>query len=148
MIGEWPKGTSNILEGLRLALGLGEEKGGSRMGAGGRLVVLRTMHAFISATLRSSEDQDPEGIFDGWIPSEKSGSLGKGKGKWRAVGRAETAEEMLEEGYLVGMGNWGIADESISDWELSRLSSGLGGDDTPEADILAVSLVCHRSDRC
>lgn len=143
VIGDWPRGDSNILDGLRLALGLGEERGGNRLGAGGRLMVSRTVLAFVSAALRDGEDDTGKGSFWGWLDDggAKIKIRERGNGKERAVGKPETGVEMVEEGYLVGIGEWGVRDDRAAEWGLGRLGGGVAtGDETSGTDVVSVSL--------
>lgn len=142
VIGSWPKGESNILEGLRLALGLGEEQGSRMLGATGKLVVLRTVSAFISSALQDDEDKDTLAFFNDWIADGRGRK--KGKAKERAVGRPETVEDVVQEGYLAGMVNWGLDTGRVEEWELGHLG-GLdtqAGNETSLEDILAVKSQC------
>ena len=131
VVAAWPRGGSNILEGLRLAVGLGEEKGSSRLSAGSKLVLLRTMLAFILAALKLSGETE-QGTFSGWRAMET-----KGKGKQRMVG-VENVEEMREEGFVAAIRDWGMAEDKAAEWEIGRMGVDSNGDEGSSSDVLAV----------
>ena len=110
---------------------MGEAKSSDRLGAAGKLVILETVIAFISAALDLGKK---ENALDGWIESE----VGKGKGKQRTVG-SQSLENVLEQGWLVGIGDWGVSDSAAQDCEIGRLASGDGDNGDPSDVVLAVS---------
>ncbi|RSH89327.1 hypothetical protein EHS25_002439 [Saitozyma podzolica] len=126
-------GESTILEGLRLALGLGGEKATSaqnRMSAGGKLVILKALLAFVTAALRgASKGEDeatatlPRDTFGIWRPSGERES--KNRGKERAV----VAPDSFEQGWFAGVPDWGVDVKTNTSWEVGRLggSGELGG---------------------
>ena len=122
-------GGNNILEGLRLAVGLGGEKGASasmgKIGASGKLVTLKTLLSFINCAL----GQSSSGTFDGWIEQGK-------KGKGRAV--EVSAATVFPEGLLVDVGPWGVEEDSGA-WEIGRLGGGIMDDQQGVTDALTVS---------
>ena len=152
VVGTWPQSTSSasassskntldggniILEGLRLAVGLGGEKGAmaamGKLGANGRLVTLKTLLQFVDCALQTEGSED---IFDGWL----EGSGRKGKAKAVDVGR----EAMIFEGSLVSPGNWAFEPVDAS-WDISRLATGTLGDEDGSHDTLVVCCLLSRS---
>jgi pre-rRNA-processing protein IPI1 len=158
-------GESTILEGLRLALGLGGEKATSaqnRMSAGGKLVILKALLAFVTAALRgASKGEDeatatlPRDTFGIWRPSGERES--KNRGKERAV----VAPDSFEQGWFAGVQDWGVDVETNTSWEVGRLggSGELGGTEgvvqalsvsrrsAPATTILKLALT-HRLSNC
>jgi len=134
----WPAAESTIMEGLRLTVGLGNDKGvstqGGRLGAQAKLVTLRTILAFIRTALHDSVGRGVEEMFTSQFRREVKG---KGKGKARVVG--EDGLEEQYEGSLVGCGEWGL-EEALTNWELGRLeaTSSLSGKEV-EIETLTVS---------
>jgi hypothetical protein len=126
------------MEGLRLTVGLGNDKGvstqGGRLGAQAKLVTLRTILAFIRTALHDSAGRGVDEMFSSQFRREIKG---KGKGKARVVG--EDGLEEQYEGSLVGCGEWGL-EEALTNWELGRLdaSSSLSGKEV-EIETLTVS---------
>lgn len=151
----WPSHTSTILEGLRLTVGLGGDKGASstqsgRLGAQGKLVALRTILAFVKASLvgrnESLSDADEvAGMFVGVFGSEgESSGGGKGKGKEVGVNDDSGVTESLE-GFLTGCGDWGM-EVPTDTWELGRLETeaSLAGKGA-ETEVVAVCPSAVRS---
>lgn len=126
------------MEGLRLTVGLGNDKGvstqGGRLGAQAKLVTLRTILAFIRTALHDTAGRGVDEMFASQFRREVKG---KGKGKARMVGE-EGLEEQCE-GSLVGGGEWGL-EEALTSWELGRLeaTSSLSGKEV-EIETLTVS---------
>lgn len=131
------------MEGLRLAVGLGGEKGTNaamgRLGNGGKLVTLRTLLAFVGAALGPDGGAvDSEVMFEGW--KADSGSGFRNKGKERMAEGSATVESMLEEGWLIEGSDWGLAGEKRDEWEMGGIRGGRGGDEHQDGDVLAVRL--------
>jgi len=128
------------MEGLRLTVGLGNDKGvstqGGRLGAQAKLVTLRTILAFIRTALHDTAGRGVEEMFATQFRREVKG---KGKGKMRAVG--EDGLEEQYEGSLVGGEEWGL-EEALTNWELGRLdaTSSLSGKEV-EIETLTVSIL-------
>nr|XP_018262460.1 pre-rRNA-processing protein IPI1 [Kwoniella dejecticola CBS 10117]OBR84618.1 pre-rRNA-processing protein IPI1 [Kwoniella dejecticola CBS 10117] len=122
VVGNWPREPSNILEGLRLAVGLGGEKGVNsqigRLTGGAKLVTLRAMMEFVKKGLNVqsySQENDQEWL-DGWTEKRS-----KGKGVERDIRDVPTFEDLNEEGWLVGSSIDPISD-SENAWEVGRLA--------------------------
>jgi hypothetical protein len=128
------------MEGLRLTVGLGNDKGvstqGGRLGAQAKLVTLRTILAFIRTSLDDTAGRGVEEMFASQFRREVKG---KGKGKARVVG--EDGLEEQYEGSLIGWGGWGL-EEALINWELGRLeaTSSLSGKEV-EIETLTVSFL-------
>lgn len=132
MTSQWPSSNSTILEGLRLTLGLGGDKAGAstqsgRLGAQGKVVALRTILAFVRASLGDNEangdngNDEIAGMFNKIFGDEGEGS-GKGKGKGRQVEIDSDGVEEQMEGFLTGCGDWGL-EGPINAWEIGRLET-------------------------
>lgn len=114
LIGTWPSrppstntlvGTSTVFDGLRLAAGLGEEKGnaGYRLSGANKLVILRTLRTFISHALeRDSGSKSDKAILGQWtlhnldvLPADEQFSLGVYDWalEWRDPLRADASGE-------------------------------------------------------
>ncbi|ORX40183.1 hypothetical protein BD324DRAFT_616690 [Kockovaella imperatae] len=131
VVGSWPDcpaGSNNILEGLRLALGLQGDTGTtmSKTGSEGRLTALETLLAFLKFALRRTMDvQDPSSSFAGPAPIRNS-SLQSLKGKEReVVGQVFSPGEY---GYLAGTHNWAESSSSTF-WDMSGLGVQGSGED-------------------
>ena len=128
------------MEGLRLTVGLGNDKGvstqGGRIGAQAKLVTLRTILAFLRTALHDNASRSVEEMFATQFKREGSSGV-KGKGKARQV--SEHGLEEQYEGSLVGCGDWGLG-EVMTNWELGRLeaTSSLSGKEV-EIETLTVS---------
>jgi pre-rRNA-processing protein IPI1 len=139
-------GESTILEGLRLALGLGGEKATSaqnRMSAGGKLVILKAILAFVTAALRGgggSIDEEAKAT----LPRETFGiwrSSGERETKNRGKERAVVGPDSVEQGWYAGIPDWGVDFETNTSWEVGRLGGNgeLGG---TEGVVQALSVSC------
>ncbi|WVQ96749.1 hypothetical protein IAU59_003856 [Kwoniella sp. CBS 9459] len=125
VVGSWPHQPSNILEGLRLAVGLGGEKGVNsqigRLTGGAKLVTLRAMAEFVRKGLGADEAQDEQWL-EGWIERRSS------KSKSQAVEKTVRAEpsfvDLQEEGWAVSSA-WNVDRDIDESWELGRIA-GLG----------------------
>lgn len=147
VISSWPASSSTILEGLRLTVGLGGDKGSSstqtgRLGTQGKLVALRTILAFVRAALdhvQSDASVDTD-IFAGVFGEAAGPSQRDGKGKEREVKIAEGMED-YSEGFLAGWGEWGMTVPTDA-WEVGRLGTqmSLAGKGA-ERDAVAVRLL-------
>ena len=89
--------------------------------------MLETIVAFVSTVVGKEVGKVGWDFSDRWLDSSDRGR--KGKRKERMVGRAETAEELCEEGYLLGAGDWGSHHERPEEWELGRLAGGRVAED-------------------
>ncbi|ORY31386.1 hypothetical protein BCR39DRAFT_526388 [Naematelia encephala] len=129
VVAAWPQGgTNNILEGLRLAVGIGGDKVQSgKLGASGRLTVLRTLRDFLVAAL-SKGDVD---MFDGWI--EQRHATNKGKGKERMIDREMV---QLEEGWVIGVEQSLDIDQGTS-WDIGRITADELDDEKRDTEVLA-----------
>lgn len=152
VVGSWPASTSTassskntldggniILEGLRLAVGLGGEKGASstmgKLGSTGRLTTLSTLLSFTKCALEK-DMVDTDGIFADWVP----GSEGKGKGRAVDV----SLNTVWPEGWLVGPPSWGL-DNDVGTWDVSRLNGAGLEDEEGQGDAVVVSfMTCCR----
>lgn len=128
---------NNILEGLRLAVGLGGEAGQNaqmgKLGLAGRLTGLQTLLEFVKAALGGD---DTRAAFDGWMEELASGEAGgRDKGKGREV--VVSPDIVLVSGSLMGVGEWGVESDC---WEIGRLGTGGPGDDQATNDVLVVRI--------
>ena len=134
VVGSWPySSTSTILEGLRLAVGLGGKKGeGGQTGVSllpaSKLITLQAMLEFIQHALGSTDKVDT--VFEGWLEPDPLVAL-------RAIER-HVVDDELEHGWLAGtgIGAWGLeplggAGEAA--WEVGRLE-GAGAAETGDQD--------------
>jgi pre-rRNA-processing protein IPI1 len=143
----WPTSDSTILEGLRLTVGLGGDKGvstqGGRLGAQGKLVTLRTILAFLRRSLGYQSGASAEEIF-GSVFGEMTSGGSKGKGKARQVGEHGLEEQY--EGFLAGCSEWGLEEPSTG-WEIGRIesTSSLSGKEV-EIEALTVSNPTNAND--
>ena len=125
---------NNILQGLRLAVGLGGEAGQNaqmgKLGLQGRLTGLQTLLEFVTAALNhTSED-----VFAHWMGDQRQNSpKGKGKGKEIVV----SPEVISPFGWVVGNSEWGLERDC---WEISRLGMGDINDGDSTISTLTVSL--------
>ena len=156
MTSSWPNSNSTILEGLRLTLGLGGDKTvagtstqSGRLGAQGKVVALRTILAFVRASLEddgtAGGDEEIAAMFKKVFDTEGESS-GNGKGKGRQVHiDSDTGVVEQNEGYLSACGDWGLEGPSDA-WEIGRLETdaSLAGKGA-ETEVVAVSHVApHR----
>ena len=104
------------------------------------------MLAFVKSALLE-EEEDPWRFFDGWEKDEWAKELDGRKGKGRAVGRQETATDMMEQGYLVNLGAWSTRPEHQGEWEVRKASSAhvREGENAPVLEVLSVSLLVKSS---
>ncbi|WRT67705.1 uncharacterized protein IL334_004677 [Kwoniella shivajii] len=118
VVGDWPRESSNILEGLRLAVGLGGEKGVNsqigRLTGGAKLVTLRAMMEFVRKGLGKEELE--EEWLEGWIEKKN-----KGKGIERRMKGEPTLEDLAEEGWVLGS-SLDLHKENEDVWEVGRLN--------------------------
>lgn len=141
----WPTSDSTILEGLRLTVGLGGDKGassqGGRLGAQGKLVTLRTILAFIRTALGYETGASADEIFESVFGESTGCRSSKRKGKARQVGEHGLEEQY--EGFLVGCSDWGLEEPSTG-WEIGRMeaTSSLSGKEV-EIEALSVSFRWH-----
>lgn len=157
VVGSWPRASSsieasaagkaldggnNILEGLRLAVGLGGEKGASvqmgKLGNTGRLITLKALASFVKCALTtdSSDHAESSGLreaLSGWIESGSKNA--KGKGKMVEISPAG----ILAEGYLVGLDDWALDFGSDAAWEVGRVEGGDLDNGDNAVSILSVS---------
>lgn len=81
MVGPWPAkppaasslvGSAGVFDGLRLAAGLGEEKAsaGYRLDGKGKLVILRTIRAFVQRALHPEEEKGQDTPLGTWTLSD------------------------------------------------------------------------------
>ncbi|WVR06282.1 hypothetical protein IAU60_003312 [Kwoniella sp. DSM 27419] len=136
VVGSWPHQPSNILEGLRLAVGLGGEKGVNsqigRLTGGAKLVTLRAMAEFVRKGLKIQEGQNGE-YLEGWIESR----LGDDRAPLRSVTAEPTLEDLRMEGWVAG-GSWDLEKEVDNAWELGRLGAqGSNEDDDSVISVLS-----------
>ncbi|KAK6908269.1 hypothetical protein I203_102270 [Kwoniella mangroviensis CBS 8507] len=121
VVGNWPGEPSNILEGLRLAVGLGGEKGVNsqigRLTGGAKLVTLRAMMEFVKKGLGQGEEQSNQEWLEGWVEKKD-----KGKGVEIKVKNEPTFEDLAQEGWVVGSG-WDLQKEMEISWEVGRLTA-------------------------
>ncbi|WWC88751.1 uncharacterized protein L201_003664 [Kwoniella dendrophila CBS 6074] len=133
VVGNWPRESSNILEGLRLAVGLGGEKGVNsqigRLTGGAKLVTLRAMMEFVKKGLKTENEENENQWLEGWIERKS-----KGKGVEKIIRDDPTYEDLAEEGWIIGS-SWDMNKEIDNAWELGRLS-GQGKED--EDGIISV----------
>ncbi|OCF40193.1 pre-rRNA-processing protein IPI1 [Kwoniella heveanensis CBS 569] len=124
VVGSWPRQPSNILEGLRLAVGLGGEKGVNsqigRLTGGAKLVTLRAMAEFVRKGLDADEGQKEEWL-EGWIEQERV-SRSATKAPEKAVREEPTLEGLQEEGWVV-RGTWDVNEHIEESWELGRIAA-------------------------
>lgn len=152
MTSSWPSSNSTILEGLRLTLGLGGDKAvagastqSGRLGAQGKVVALRTILAFVRASLEDVEtvggDEEISAMFKKVFDAEgESSGNSRGKGKGRQVDiDSDTGVVEQNEGYLSGCGDWGLEGPTDA-WEIGRLETeaSLAGKGA-ETEVVAVS---------
>ncbi|KAK4688283.1 pre-rRNA-processing protein IPI1, partial [Tremellales sp. Uapishka_1] len=141
-------GGGTILEGLRLAVGLGAEKGtntqmGFRLTPGAKLVTLKTMLAFITCALRIRQSEHKEDgyhsgsmdAFDGWTGAVDDKGIQEEPSSTVQVGYIGKA--LNEEGWVVGSGKWGLEISEDTRWEIGRLANGGETDKDAAGDILA-----------
>lgn len=152
--GSWPHASSSsagtaggatILEGLRLAIGLGGDKGTNaqigRLSPAAKLVTLKAMLAFIKASLRDGDEHEghlPAGLFHGWLEHDEIERSAKSKGKQRAVEREPASNAIVEEGWLFG----NVYREEVdgASWEIGRLEGdGAVSEAETVLETLAVS---------
>lgn len=140
VIGSWPyTSTSTILEGLRLAVGLGGKKGeGGQTGVSllpaSKLITLRAMLEFIQHALKS--DASTGVTFEGWLSPDPLVA--------QHATMRDVAEDSVEHGWLAGtgIGGWGLeplggAGEAA--WEIGRLDgAGESGEEDEVDDVLSV----------
>ncbi|WVW84585.1 hypothetical protein I302_106619 [Kwoniella bestiolae CBS 10118] len=121
IVGNWPREPSNILEGLRLAVGLGGEKGVNsqigRLTGGAKLVTLRAMMEFVKRGLGKGDDADSTEWLDGWMERRD-----KGKGVDIEVREEPTYEDLSKEGWAVGS-SWDLQKDLEGAWEVGRLNA-------------------------
>ena len=138
VIGDWPKGGNNILEGLRLALGLGEDKASSRLSAAGKLVVLQALLAYLSAALGDKKKHGATAIFGEWL--EKDEELGQDTVKETTIGQIANASDIMETGYSVGIREQALSFPGEKEWDLGGLGiEYLGPQEQPIMKVLSVS---------
>lgn len=114
---------STILEGLRLALGLGGDKASSAQGrltAGGKLVFLKAVMSFVQQALDDGSVEE-RGLWDGWMED-----VGGSKSKSSVIEIKSPGLEFdgMNEGWVVGCGDWAMETAAMSGWELGRLDTG------------------------
>jgi pre-rRNA-processing protein IPI1 len=103
------------------------------------LVTLRTILAFLRASLGHESSVSAEDVFKSVFGNECGDAGGKGKGKARQVTEHELEEQY--EGFLVGCSQWGLEEPAIT-WEIGRLeaTSSLSGKEV-ELEALTVSFL-------
>lgn len=134
VVSSWPYESSNILEGLRLAVGLGGEKGINsqigRLTGGAKLVTMKAMREFVRTGLEN-------GMTQKWgerYLEERKGS----KGKFEVMKEESGMENTQLEGWLVGARMARLVDGGDA-WELGRLGSlGGKGDEEGVVNVLSV----------
>lgn len=117
---------STILEGLRLALGLGGDKASSAQGrltAGGKLVFLKAVLSFVGQALGRGAVSTEKAMWEGWLnePSDSSS-----KADSIAIGTHGLTFDGTIEGWVVGNCGWGINTAAEAGWELGRLDGSSG----------------------
>ncbi|WWC70685.1 uncharacterized protein I206_104636 [Kwoniella pini CBS 10737] len=126
VVGNWPRESSNILEGLRLAVGLGGEKGVNsqigRLTGGAKLVTLKAMMEFVKRGLNLRTGENDQAWSDGWIEKKV-----KGKGVEKVVKAEPTYEDLAENGWLIGS-SFDLREDIGNAWEVGRLG-GQGKED-------------------
>ncbi|WVQ72841.1 hypothetical protein IAR50_002402 [Cryptococcus sp. DSM 104548] len=134
VLSQWPYESSNILEGLRLAVGLGGEKGVNssigRLTGGAKLVTMKAMREFVRVGLDSGEEKK---WGAGWVQEG-----GKRAGKRKEVREEPMLEDLGLEGWLVGA--QGLRDLCVGGnaWEVGRLASH-GGQGNEEGVLSVLS---------
>ncbi|WWC96025.1 hypothetical protein V866_002892 [Kwoniella sp. B9012] len=135
VVGNWPREPSNILEGLRLAVGLGGEKGVNsqigRLTGGAKLVTLRAMMEFVKKGLSQGEEQSNQDWLEGWVEKKD-----KGKGVEIKVKNEPTFEDLAQEGWVVGLG-WDLQKEVEVSWEVGRLTAQAKEDEDGVLSVLS-----------
>ncbi|WVF69251.1 hypothetical protein IAT40_004027 [Kwoniella sp. CBS 6097] len=125
VVGSWPRQPSNILEGLRLAVGLGGEKGVNsqigRLTGGAKLVTLRAMAEFVRKGLGADEGQEEEWL-EGWIDHNRKSSASASNGPEKVVRADPTYDDLQEEGWVIG-GAWNVDKDIEQSWELGRMAA-------------------------
>ncbi|WWD18408.1 hypothetical protein CI109_102858 [Kwoniella shandongensis] len=145
VVGSWPHEPSNILEGLRLAVGLGGEKGVNsqigRLTGGAKLVTMRAMSEFVRRGLGIGLEVEKGKWKEGW---EESGSRGKGRGKQRTV-KADGGADLSEEGWLAAGKCWDVEAELENGWEIGRLGQqgGKGDEDNVVGVVSQLYIQLH-----
>lgn len=141
----WPASDSTILEGLRLTVGLGgggDKTQSGRLGAAGKLVILRTILSFLRTALHdhgsgAGTSSVPD-LFVKVFIGETSANTDKGKGKQRQVDNDFGLAGQLE-GYLSGCGDWGL-DAPVNAWEVGRIEpDSTVSSNEAESAVVAVS---------
>lgn len=139
------------MEGLRLTLGLGGDKAGAstqsgRLGAQGKVAALRTILAFVRASLEDNASgengyDEVAGMFGKVFGDEGEGNGNvnrKGKGRQMEIdGDMGVVDQ--SEGFLSGCGDWGLEGPTDA-WEIGRLETeaSLAGKGA-ETEVVAVS---------
>ena len=147
VVGSWPASSSsstgsglNILEGLRLAIGLGGSSTsnyGLRLSPNAKLVTFKTMLSFLECALQKQNDHDRDikSIFADWLDQKPRSR----KGKERAIGGEFTVFAPGEEGFLASFTDWALSRDDGGEWELGRLSGDTPSDDDTVVTTLSVS---------
>ncbi|OWT40035.1 pre-rRNA-processing protein IPI1 [Cryptococcus neoformans Bt1] len=133
VVSSWPYESSNILEGLRLAVGLGGEKGVhsqiGRLTGGAKLVTMKAMREFVRIGLEN-------GMAQKWgerYLEERQSS----RGKFEVVKEESGLENVQLEGWLVSARISKLEGDGDA-WELGRLgSSGGKGDEEGVVSVLS-----------
>ncbi|ODN77559.1 hypothetical protein L202_04729 [Cryptococcus amylolentus CBS 6039] len=132
VLSQWPYESSNILEGLRLAVGLGGEKGVNssigRLTGGAKLVTMKAMREFVRVGLDSGEERK---WGAGWV---REG--GKREGKRKEVRKEPMLEDLALESWLVGAQGLKDICDGGNVWEVGRLGSH--GGQGNEAGVVSV----------
>ncbi|WVQ80727.1 hypothetical protein IAT38_002832 [Cryptococcus sp. DSM 104549] len=125
VVGSWPYQPSNILEGLRLAVGLGGEKGVNsqigRLTGGAKLVTMRAMREFVKCGI--DEKGEGEAWKEGWVEGSQRGQGVQGR---RRVVKDDV--DLQLEGWVVGGKAWSAVEDGGS-WEVGRLGADSGKGD-------------------
>ncbi|EIW73638.1 hypothetical protein TREMEDRAFT_67469 [Tremella mesenterica DSM 1558] len=134
VIGSWPFSSSgtNVLEGLRLAAGLGGETGSNssiRLTPGAKLVTLRTLLSFVQKALTPHDSNEIGNISSAWLDEP----LRSRKGKEKAIGDFPLFH-LGEVGHIAGTCVWCLDVVPASEWELGRMAM-----DVPSDDVAVVS---------
>lgn len=134
VVSSWPYESSNILEGLRLAVGLGGEKGVNsqigRLTGGAKLVTMKAMREFVRIGLENGMTQKWGG---GYLEDRQSS-----RGKFKVVKEESGLENVQLEGWLVGTRMAKLVGDGDA-WELGRLGS-LGGKGDEEGVVSVLSV--------
>ncbi|KAK8858519.1 hypothetical protein IAR55_002746 [Kwoniella newhampshirensis] len=144
VVGSWPHDPSNILEGLRLAVGLGGEKGVNsqigRLTGGAKLMTMRAMGEFVRRGLGVGLEVEKGKWKEGWVEISEN----RDKGQQRTV-REDGAADLGEEGWLVSGKEWDVQAELENGWEIGRLGQqgGKGDEDNVVGVVSQLYLQLH-----